>query len=191
MKKTKIVYTVLCVLLAVAGGFMTFVPNLSLTVLSTVTGVIFLAFAIAGIISYVVNALRSFSDSVKLVLSIFALIIGILFVAHPSWLLNFVLKAVGAFIFVSGLNSLSAAVDMKRSNYGRWWISLCVALINLILGVVFVVHSFEIGTFAVRACGVALLVAGVSRAGLAIMSLAQDKKEEPKYIEYEEIDNNN
>lgn len=191
MKKTKIVYTVLCVLLAVAGGFMTFVPNLSLTVLSTVTGVIFLAFAIAGIISYVVNALRSFSDSVKLVLSIFALIIGMLFVAHPSWLLNFVLKAVGAFIFVSGLNSLSAAVDMKRSNYGRWWISLCVALINLILGVVFVVHSFEIGTFAVRACGVALLVAGVSRAGLAIMSLAQDKKEEPKYIEYEEIDNNN
>ena len=191
MKKTKIVYTVLCVLLAVAGGFMTFVPNLSLTVLSTVTGVIFLAFAIAGIISYVVNALRSFSDSVKLVLSIFALIIGILFVAHPSWLLNFVLKAVGAFIFVSGLNSLSAAVDMKRSNYGRWWISLCVALINLILGVVFVVHSFEIGTFAVRACGVALLVAGVSRAGLAIMSLVQDKKEEPKYIEYEEIDNNN
>ena len=191
MKKTKIVYTVLCVLLAVAGGFMTFVPNLSLTVLSTVTGVIFLAFAIAGIISYVVNALRSFSDSVKLVLSIFALIIGMLFVAHPSWLLNFVLKAVGAFIFVFGLNSLSAAVDMKRSNYGRWWISLCVALINLILGVVFVVHSFEIGTFAVRACGVALLVTGVSRAGLAIMSLAQDKKEEPKYIEYEEIDNNN
>jgi uncharacterized membrane protein HdeD (DUF308 family) len=191
MKKTKIVYTVLCVLLAVAGGFMTFVPNLSLTLLSTVTGVIFLAFAIAGIISYVVNALRSFSDSVKLVLSIFALIIGMLFVAHPSWLLNFVLKAVGVFIFVSGLNSLSTAVDMKRSSYGRWWISLCVALINLILGVVFVAHSFEIGTFAVRACGVALLVAGVSRAGLAIMSLAQDKKEEPKYIEYEEIDNNN
>lgn len=190
MKKTKIIYAVLCALLAVTGGFMTFVPNLSLTVLSTVTGIIFLAFAIAGIISYVLNALRSFSDGLKLVFSIIALIIGVLFVAHPSWLLNFVLKAIGVFVFTSGLNSLSVAVDMKRSNYGRWWVSLCVALINLILGVVFVVHSFEIGTFAVRACGIALLIAGISRTALIIISFIQGKKEEPKYIEYEEVEDN-
>ncbi len=190
MKKTKWIYAALCVLLAVTGGFMTFLPNLSLTVLSTVTGIIFLAFAIVGILSYVFNALRSFSDGLRLVFSIIALVIGVLFVAHPSWLLNFVLKAIGAFIFVSGLNSLSAAVDMKRSNYHRWWISLCVALINLILGAVFVVRSFEIGTFAVRACGIALLVAGISKIALIVISFIQGKKEETKYIEYEEVEDN-
>lgn len=190
MKKAKIIYAVLCILLAVVGGFMAFVPSMSLTVLSTVTGVIFLAFAVMGIISYILNILHSFGDSVKLAFSIIALVVGVLFVAHPAWLMNFVIKAIGVFVFVSGLNSLSTAVDFKRSSYGRWWISLCVALINIALGVVFVIHSFEIGTFAFRVCGVALLIAGISRTALIVTSLIQDKKEEPKYTEYEEVDDN-
>ena len=136
-------------------------PAGSLLIISKCVGVILAAGGIAAGVMYY----RDHESAVKsflLVLALVMLICGVVIFLHPEELIKLIPTIVGILVMVSGLINLGETFVLSRSKYGKWWISLIIAVITIALGIFIVNKAFSLAALITRIAGGVLIFDGAS-----------------------------
>lgn len=136
-------------------------PASSLLIIAKCVGIILAVGGIAACVMYYrdhESAIRSF----LLVLALVMLICGGVIFMHPEELVKLIPTIVGILVMFSGLINLGETFILSRSKYGKWWISLIIAIITIGLGVFIINKAFSLAALITRIAGGVLIFDGAS-----------------------------
>lgn len=117
-------------------------------------------FCVIGII-YLIGYIRRQLMISELVFSIISLVIGVLFLIHPSWVMSFLSIIVGIYILIEGALKVKIAIDAKKQQVKGWWVLLVAALISIGISIVLICNPFGISKIFMFLLGLALLLNGI------------------------------
>lgn len=144
----------------VIGVILLLLPNTSKRVLCTVVG---LGVTVYGVFSLLGFLLDRGSDgfSVELIVGVAALAFGLFSLLNPGFLMDFLIISLGLIIAVSSVSSIKRAMNLRVFAYRYWWISLCVAIVTLVVALTFVFCPDVYGDLLMRIIGAMLIVESV------------------------------
>ena len=144
----------------VIGVILLLLPNTSKRVLCTVVG---LGVTVYGVFSLLGFLLDRGSDgfSVELIVGVAALAFGLFSLLDPGFLMDFLIISLGLIIAVSSVSSIKRAMNLRVFAYRYWWISLCVAIVTLVVALTFVFCPDVYGDLLMRIIGAMLIVESV------------------------------
>ena len=161
MKSFRFNRAIFSVCAAVLGIVLLIWPAGSLLIIAKCIGVFLAGGGIAAGFMYYRDH-DSAMKSVLLILAVVMLICGVVIFLHPEELIKLFPTIVGILVMVSGLINLGETFVLSRSKYGKWWVSLIIAVITIALGVFIVNKAFSLATLITRIAGGVLIFDGVS-----------------------------
>lgn len=87
---------------------------------------------------------------------------GLLMLLAPRKFISLIPIVVGIAVLLNGILNLAQAVDLRRMGYPNWHVSLVLALLTLLFGMVIIARPFKTMEMLVAGIGVALLYNGIS-----------------------------
>ena len=152
---------VLSVLMILIGLLLAIWPGHVMTTAMKILGIALLVGG--GLLIYSWYNGRSQNSSViTLTEGILLAVAGLVVLVAPRFLISIVPFAVGALITLNGIFNLAQAFDQRRENYSRWTVSLAMAILTVVLGVLILLNPFSTMEMLVVAIGVIIIYNGVS-----------------------------
>lgn len=102
------------------------------------------------------------SRSLLLVMAVIMLICGIVIFLHPDELVKLIPTIMGILVVISGVINLGETFLLNRRKYGRWWITLLVALATIAGGIFLISNAFNLAALITRIAGGILIFDGAS-----------------------------
>ena len=136
-------------------------PERSLFIISKCIGVFLAGGGLAAAYMYYRDH-DSAVRSVLLVLAAVMLICGAVIFMHPEELIKLIPTIVGILVMISGLINIGETFILSRSKYGRWWISLIIAIITIAAGIFIINKAFSLAAFITRIAGGVLIFDGLT-----------------------------
>lgn len=155
-------FSVLSSLLLCLCGVILFIwPNTSMNAICTLLGVLMLIFGVSRLTGYFFNVSYHLAFQFDLALGLFALLFGILLLAHPGVILSIVWLLVGVYELVEGVFKMQTAMDAKHYRLSGWGLLLASAVICVIFGIFLTFNPTKGGALFVQVMGVSLLFVGI------------------------------
>lgn len=107
--------------------------------------------------------LRSVSSlfSVTLVAGIILAALGAFLIFYKDVAISAIPFIFGIFIGLDAIVSFQRSIILARSKFSKWWVTMLLAVLSLILGVVLVFNPFSAAIVMIRFMGVALVFNGI------------------------------
>ncbi len=119
---------------------------------------------IVGVIS-LINYLRKDISGIlyryDLVVGLSAVLGGILVIIKVDQLLSLIPVVLGFLVTISGILKMQNSVDMLRLGQGTWYVAFCMAILNIIFGIVLLIDPFS-RELLVYLLGAALIFSGIT-----------------------------
>ncbi len=132
-----------------------------------------------------IKIIRFFSKNSAVRVSLFGLIVGIIsailgvyFIANPRVISDFTVSIFGLIILINGISKLNKSIKLKNSNVKNWWSVLITALINLLLGIVFVTNPSFSYDVMIRIMGVVIMFVGAGEVWSILSVTKQNKSDD-------------
>ncbi len=188
MKTAKIGYIVISALLCALGILLIAKPELSVSVIGTICGILLIVFGAVKLVGYFSRDLYRLAFQYDFAFGILLIMLGILILRAPEGLMNFICIAIGLFILTDGLFKIQIAMDAKKFGIKEWWLILLLALITAALGVLLIVRPDAGSSALTIILGVTLLSEGILNLGTVITAVKITRNQKPDIIEvdYEE-----
>ena len=188
MKTAKIGYIVISALLCALGILLIAKPELSVSVIGTICGILLIVFGAVKLVGYFSRDLYRLAFQYDFAFGILLIMLGILILRVPEGLMNFICIAIGLFILTDGLFKIQIAMDAKKFGIKEWWLILLLALITAALGVLLIVRPDAGSSALTIILGVTLLSEGILNLGTVITAVKITRNQKPDIIEvdYEE-----
>lgn len=156
-------WSVLSAITMIAIGLILMIfPGVSLNVVCTVMGIVFIAWGAIRILSYFLLSIEEFMYRSDMIAGLLFILGGILMLARQNIVLDIIPILLGLVIVISGITKLQNAVIAKRIGYGGATLYMILALISIVFG--FVIMFFLSGTLAAKTLFV-LIGAGLVYSG--------------------------
>ena len=151
----------LSVLMIVIGLLLAIWPGHVMTTALKILGIALLVGG--GLLIYAWYSGRNRDSSViTLAEGIVLAVAGLVVLLAPRFLISIVPFAVGALITLNGIFNLAQAFDQRRVSYSRWNLSLAMAILTIVLGLLILFNPFSTMEMLVVAIGVIIIYNGVS-----------------------------
>lgn len=136
-------------------------PSTSLIVLARIVGIILTVGGAVGVINFFVDK-NSVYKTFLLVVGICMLVVGIWIIRAPGNLVRLIPIVFGILVLVSGVTNIAETIDLTRSHYSMWWLSLILGIITLLFGVLLITKPAGVASFITQLVGISLIFDGVS-----------------------------
>jgi len=137
-------------------------PTATASFLFTIVGVLLLVYGAVTVLSFFLRGGIGFSSQAELVFGVISAVIGGLFLAHPTFLLDFVFLILGVYVLADGLVNLKRGLDLRARGYAGWTATLVTSVISVLLGVFILWRQGHVAeAVLLRVIGAAFLYEGV------------------------------
>ena len=161
-KRAKWGYLIFSVLLCMMGLALILWPEISAETFCLLIGAVSLVYGIVKIVSYFTQGARAYSFfQFDLAGGIFLVILGMVFLVHPTYILTVLPVVIGFYMIIDGVEKVETSIDAKRYGLRAWWLILVCALLCAGLGVYLLLNPFEGGALLMMMLGIAILFDGV------------------------------
>ena len=150
------------------GAVLLIKPDESLKLVSLLCGITVIALGIAALFSY----FTKYKTAVLAVLGTVSIIGGIIISVKYQAIMSVIIFIFGLFILLSGIVDFFSAIDSKKSDISSWIVSLVLAVVTMVFGLVIMVNPFSSVVVMTRILGVGLIVYAV----MDLISFIQIKK---------------
>ena len=116
-------------------------------------------FALGG---YLIRSREMEAFRLELFFGVVAAALGLFFLLNPTAILSILPTILGVYVVIDSLVALQRAMRLYRMEYPRWWASLLMALLGVLLGVLLVVRPFGATRLLIRFIGVVFVYLGIS-----------------------------
>ena len=151
----------LSILMVVIGLILVIWPGHVMTTAMTVLGIALLAGGVISILYWYRGRMRDVSVF-RLAEGIVLAIAGLVVLCAPKLVISIIPLIVGIGVCLNGIFNLAQALDLRREGYENWVVSLALAILTLVLGLLIVFNPFKTMEALVVAIGVITLYNGVS-----------------------------
>lgn len=151
----------LSILMIVIGLLLALWPGHVMTTALTILGIALIVGGALMVYSWYSGRARN-SSVITLSEGIVMAIVGLVVLVMPRFLISIIPFVVGIFITLNGIFNLAQSLDQRRWNYSRWTMSLAVAILTIVLGVLIVLNPFSTMESLVMAIGIIIIYNGVS-----------------------------
>lgn len=151
----------LSILMIVIGLLLAIWPGHVMTTALKILGIALLVGGGLLIYSWYSGRGRS-SSIITLAEGIVMAIAGLIVLIAPKFLISIVPFCVGAFITLNGILNLAQALDQRKAYYARWNVSLALAILTIVLGLLVMFNPFSTMEMLVVAIGIIIIYNGVS-----------------------------
>jgi membrane protein HdeD len=177
----------------VAGAAIVFIPDVSMIVVMRALGLLLLIDGIAGmLIAYYQQKNRDQPVYYLLPRGSVSLFLAFILLVFPTLLVNVFVFVVGLILFIAGFSQLFALITGSRL-MGFSWVSIILALVALVCGVVLLAKPFESAQTILVIFGAAIAFYGIGEIvrSFKVRKYQQSQpKQQPDIIdaEYEEVE---
>ena len=183
MRVAKIGYVIMSVVFCVVGILFMVWSDVSTVALGYALGGAMIVFGIIKMVGYFSKDLFRLAFQYDLELGIVLTVLGIIVLAKPFDVMNFIFIAMGIAILTDSLFKARIAYDAKRFGITVWWMILALAIISGVIGVMLTIRPWESARMLTVLLGISLLSDGVLNLCVAISTVKIIKNQYPDVIE--------
>lgn len=143
------------------GAVLILWPDMSGEVLGYIIGSLFIVYGIFSVISYVTHPILM-DFGLYLFTGLLSVIFGILIVTNPGIVKSTASVALGLFVMIDGIINMRRSVLLSSFGYSRWWLSLTVSILCVVLGILVLLFPSLFGNILLMALGIALVLGGIA-----------------------------
>lgn len=175
---------VLCIIL---GVVLVIYPNTSLAIVCRAVGVIVLITGLGFLVSHVRGGIVSWFYKLDLILGAIFVILGGYILLNPLGLLSIIPIVFGVLLIYHGISDLGQALELRKYEANRWWISIIIAIITIALGILVMRNPFDTIEMLMKIIGVCLVYDGLSDL-LLVGKFSRSVRKFKKYEDEPEFD---
>lgn len=183
MRVAKWGYIVLSALFCVIGVLFIAFPRLSVIVVSRALGIVMVVFGGIKIVGYFSKDLYRLAFQYDLEFGVLLAVLGLIVLAKPSDVLNFIFIALGIAILTDGLFKIRISLDAKKFGIESWWAILALAILTGAVGAVLMFLPKESQTVLAVWLGISLLAEGILNLWVAVSTVKIIRYQQPDVIE--------
>lgn len=185
MKTAKIGYMVLSAALCGLGLCLIAFPDFSIIAAGVICGVLLIAFGVVRLVGYFSKDLYRLAFQYDLAFGVLMLTLGVILLARPSGLLQFICFALGFSFLADGLFKVQIAIDAKGFGIGEWWLILVLAVVTVFFGAALIVRPSESSRALTILMGISMLCEGILNAStiLAAVKIIRHQKPDVIFVE--------
>ena len=176
-------YLVLSLVFCGAGVLFIVKPELSAMVISRALGAAMIVFGLIKLVGYFSKDLFRLAFQYDLGFGLLLIALGILVLAKPAGVLDFIFVALGIAILADGLFKVQIAVDSKRFGISTWWLTLVLAMVTGVVGLALVFRPWDSARLLTALLGAALLAEGILNLCVAVSTVKIVDHQRPDVIE--------
>lgn len=162
IKNLKLNFILASVLYCVLGLVLLIWPAASSLALCRILGGALLLYGLFNLVGFFLRDSGMGAFRLELFLGVVATGVGIFFLVQPRLVLSFLPIVMGVYVVIDSAVALKRTLELYRMEYHRWWLSLVLALVGIVLGLVLVLRPFAVTTAFFRLVGVVFLYLGIS-----------------------------
>lgn len=181
----KIGYIIVSAILCAFGILLIAKPDLSLSLIGIIVGIVLIAFGIIKLIGYFSKDLYRLAFQFDLAFGILLIALSIVILVRPENMMSFLCIVLGIAILADGLFKIQIALDAKRFGLGTWWLILSLAIIAGVIGAALVLRPAESALILTILLGIALLTEGILSLCVALCAVKIIRHQQPDGIEIE------
>lgn len=135
--------SIICsVIIALIGGVLLFLPELSNKLIGIISGVLFILSGINTIYKYFCrNGAKLYS--LNLLYGIIILLIGVIIILVPFSVTTFLTICLGLYLIIFGVNKITYGVWFKIGNDSSWLITFVIGIVLTIFGILVLANPFS------------------------------------------------
>ena len=161
LRTVKLSYIIISALECVLGLVMLFYPGFSLSAMGVILGVGLLVFGAVELAVYFTGSAPLLLSRNVLAMGIFFAVLGVIVIANPLEMMNFICIMVGVSILAGSLFKIQAVLEVKRYALGGgWWLTFAALVLSVAAGVVLIFSPNASANVLVILLGVSLLSNG-------------------------------
>ncbi len=183
MRVAKIGYVIMSVVFCVVGILFMVWSDVSTVALGYALGGAMIVFGIIKMVGYFSKDLFRLAFQYDLELGIVLTVLGIIVLAKPFDVMNFIFIAMGIAILTDSLFKARIAYDAKRFGITVWWMILALAIVSGVIGVMLIIRPWESARMLTVLLGISLLSDGVLNLCVVISTVKIIKNQYPDVIE--------
>lgn len=176
-------YIVMSLVFCGAGVLFIAKPELSAMVISRALGAAMIVFGLIKLVGYFSKDLFRLAFQYDLGFGLLLIALGILVLAKPAGVLDFIFVALGIAILADGLFKVQIAVDSKRFGISTWWLTLVLAMVTGVVGLALVFRPWDSARLLTTLLGAALLAEGILNLCVAVSTVKIVDHQRPDVIE--------
>lgn len=151
----------LAVLFILLGVIIIMWPNEVMRTSCYMLAAMLIIIGVISLISYLRKDISGMLYRYDLVVGLSAVLGGILIIIKVDQLISLIPVILGFLVTISGILKMQNSVDMLRLGKGTWYVAFCMAILNIIFGIVLLIDPFgkELLTYLL---GAALIFSGLT-----------------------------
>ena len=144
------------VLMVVLGLVLLIWPGHVMSTAMKVLGIALLAGGALYVFTWVRGRYRGIG-LLRLIEGVVLLAAGLMVLCAPKFIISIIPVVVGVGVILNGALNLAQALELRRSGYANWGVSLALAIVTVLLGLVMVFNPFSTMEMLVAAIGGVIL----------------------------------
>lgn len=176
-------YIVMSLVFCGAGVLFIAIPELSAPIISRVLGAAMITFGAVKLVGYFSKDLFRLAFQYDLGFGLLLITLGVLVLIRPTEVMDFLLISLGISILTDGLFKMQIAVDSKRFGIPTWWLTLTLAIITSITGLILVFRPWDSVRFLTAMLGVSLLAEGILNFYVAVSTVKIISHQRPDIVD--------
>lgn len=130
IRAAKIGYIVVAAALCALGALLILKPDLSLSIIGTIAGIVLMAFGAVKLTGYFSRDLYRLAFQHDLALGILLIALSVVILIRPEHMMSFLCVVLGIAILADGLFKVQTALDARRFGLRSSWLILSLAIIS-------------------------------------------------------------
>lgn len=188
MKVAKYGYIVISIVFCLLGIALIAFPAPSTQTMAVILGIVMIVFGAVRLVGYFSRDLFRLAFQYDLQFGILLIIMGIITMLKPDDMMNFLCISMGICILVDCLFKTRIAMDAKRFGIRQWWLTMGMAVITGIIGLLLAFRPSEALNVIVTLLGISLLSEGILNLSVAMSLVKIVNHQKPDVIDVEYYD---
>lgn len=188
MKVAKYGYIAISVIFCLVGIALIAFPAPSARTIAVFFGVAMIVFGAVRLVGYFSRDLFRLAFQYDLQFGILLIIMGAITLMKPDDMMNFLCISMGICILVDCLFKTRIAMDAKRFGIRQWWLTMGMAVITGIIGLLLAFRPSEALNVIVTLLGISLLSEGILNLSVAVSLVKIVNHQKPDVIDVEYYD---
>lgn len=181
-------YIVMSLVFCAAGVLFIAKPDVSAVVITRALGTAMIVFGAIKLVGYFSRDLFRLAFQYDLGFGLLLIALGILVLAKPAGVLDFLFIALGIAILTDGLFKVQIAMDSRRFGISTWWLTMALAIITGVVGLALVFRPWGSAKLLTVLLGAALLAEGILNLCVAVSTVKIVDHQRPDIIEVTSFD---
>ncbi len=171
LRKIKMIYSALAAILILLGICLVMKPELSLTVICRLAGVLFIIYGFVKIGGYFSKDIYELAFQFDFAMGLFSLAVGCALIFFVDGILLFFPAFIGVIILTDAVFKIQTSLDAKRFGLQKWWLILLLAVLAGIAGFLLIIYPQKTSQLIIMFVGLNLIIDGLLNLWIVIYTV--------------------